>query len=234
MDDRYSETLALVRARFGTLNLRWILTGDSNALMLAPQTGPVHMAVPLGRRQAAEIRHLTAALSSLLLDTYLDGVLLNLHLIGRQVSSRQWEGTAAPNLYGAMGIPDFARGSSFAGMLLEELGSVVMLLDHHGTIQGCNQIAEEYAGCKEADVLGLEAGALFMSEQEAAASIQNIASFFSTGKAFQVERRIQTIKGPRLFKFRTRFVRSDIDPTQRLLVCAGTDVSDRDVSLILE
>lgn len=225
MEDQHSETLALVRARFGTLNLRWRFPADSDALQLGPETGSFSVAVALGPRQAAAIRALTGVPASLKMQVYLHGEVLSIHLIGRQVGANEWAGSASPNVHGMLGAAEFAQEVSFAETIRSEMDSVVILLDQDSRIQAFNALAEAYTGCKEEEVIGLQVGALFLPSKEAKASRQNVASFFVAGKTFSVERRVHTRKGQTLFHFRHRFVRSDQDPMQRLLVCVGVDLT---------
>jgi cyclic di-GMP phosphodiesterase Gmr len=68
--------------------------------------------------------------------------------------------------------------------------------------------------------------ALFMSSEAGAASSQNISGFFNQGVAYEVERRVRTVHGERLFLFRNKFVMSGSGVDEQFLICSGTDITE--------
>ncbi|MFP3435378.1 cyclic di-GMP phosphodiesterase, partial [Paraburkholderia sp. SIMBA_061] len=59
-----------------------------------------------------------------------------------------------------------------------------------------------------------------------AASSQNISGFFNQGVAYEVERRVRTVHGERLFLFRNKFVMSGSGVDEQFLICSGTDITE--------
>ncbi|CAE6868496.1 Cyclic di-GMP phosphodiesterase PdeR [Paraburkholderia nemoris] len=226
MDTHQADVLTLWREKFGTLSPRWRLPFDSNALELSPLTGPVVEAIALSAEQAKKIRSFTGITSSLTIDIRLFGQAFRFHLVGRKIDRLMWGGTGSPSINSEAVATDLARGLSFAETVLSEVNSLVVILSRNGQIQRFNRLAEEYAGLKEADVIGRNAWELFMSPDEGSASRQNIDGFFQTGEAYEVERVVKTVKGPRLFLFRNKFVRTGDREEETFLICSGIDITE--------
>lgn len=226
MIDLDDNLLSLMRVQFGTSSPRWKLDADSDALELSPLTGPVALTIALRSGQAARVRAIGGGTGAATVDAHLYGQDLRLHLVGRKVDRGVWAGTCSPSVCSESVAMDLARGLSFAETILSEVNSLVVVLTRDGRIQRFNRVAEEFAGLKEEDVIGKSAWDLFMSEEEAKASRQNIEAFFESGDPYQVERVVKTVKGPRLFLFRNKFVRTGAGEDERFLVCSGVDITE--------
>lgn len=226
MDIHEHDAITLFRATFETLSPRWQLSHDSNALELSPITGPVAATVRLSAEQAAQVRMLTGVSSSVTVDALLFERRFRLHLVGRKVDRNRWAGTASPSVNAEAVAGDLARGLSFAETVLSEVNSLVVILTRDGAIQRFNRFAEELSGLKEADVIGKNAWDLFMSDEDGSASRQNIERFFQRGEAYEVERTVKTIRGPRLFLFRNKFAQTSDRPDDTFLICSGVDITE--------
>jgi cyclic di-GMP phosphodiesterase Gmr len=224
LDD--NDLLSTMRAQFGTSSPRWRLVADSDALELSPLTGPVALAIALQSEQATRVRALGGVTGSVTVDARLYGHNLRLHLVGRKVDRGVWAGTCSPSVCSESVAIDLARGLSFAETILSEVNSLVVVLTRDGRIQRFNRVAEELAGLKEEDVIGKSAWDLFMTDEEAQASRKNIEAFFESGDPYQVERVVKTVKGPRLFLFRNKFVRTGVGEDEKFLVCSGADITE--------
>src|SRR5579864_915366 len=224
-DDQQHQTLY---AHFGTSSPCWRLSSDSNALELTADTGPgsADVAITLTVRQAGQIRRLTGITSHLTLDIKLFGEPLRLHLVGKKLASNTWAGTASAYDDTESVARDLVHGLSFAEQVVSEVNSVVVIVDRHGRIQRFNRLAEELTGVKEEDIVGRNVWALFMTTESGAASSQNITGFFNRGVAYEVERRVKTVHGERLFLFRNKFVHSGSGVDEQFLICSGTDITE--------
>jgi cyclic di-GMP phosphodiesterase Gmr len=223
-DDQHDHVLF---ARFGTSSPCWRLSSDSNALELTPETedDAATVAIALSGAQAAQIRRLTGVTSHLTMDVRLSGVALRLHLVGKKLNGSTWAGTASEYEDTESVARDLVHGLSFAEQVVSEVNSVVVIVDSKGRIQRFNRLAEELTGMKEEDVIGRNVWALFMSSEAGAASSQNISGFFRQGVAYEVERRVRTVHGERLFLFRNKFVMSGSGVDEQFLICSGTDIT---------
>ncbi|SIT46751.1 modulator of Rnase II stability [Paraburkholderia piptadeniae] len=215
-------------ARFGTSSPCWRLSSDSNALELSPETDDraATVAIALSGSQAAQIRELTGVTSHLTMDVRLHGEPLRLHLVGKKLNGSTWAGTASAFEDTESVARDLVHGLSFAEQVVSEVNSVVVIVDRNGRIQRFNRLAEELTGMKEEDVIGRSVWALFMSSEAGAASSQNISGFFNRGVAYEVERRVRTVHGERLFLFRNKFVMSGSGVDEQFLICSGTDITE--------
>ncbi|MDE1181638.1 cyclic di-GMP phosphodiesterase [Paraburkholderia sp.] len=224
-DDQREQALY---AQFGTSSPCWRLSSDSNALELTPVTGdlPASTAVPLTPQQAAQIRRLTGITSHLLLDVRLAGEPMRLHLVGKKLNSVAWAGTVSEYSDTEAVARDLVHGLSFAEQVVSEVNSVVVIVDRQGRIQRFNRLAEELTGMKEEDVIGRNVWALFMTSEAGAASSQNISGFFTHGVSHEVERKVKTVHGERLFLFRNKFVQSGSGADEQFLICSGTDITE--------
>jgi cyclic di-GMP phosphodiesterase Gmr len=224
-DDQHDQVLF---ARFGTSSPCWRLSSDSNALELTPETddNTATVAIALSGAQAAQIRRLTGVTAHLTMDVRLFGEALRLHLVGKKLNSSTWAGTASGYEDTESVARDLVHGLSFAEQVVSEVNSVVVIVDKNGRIQRFNRLAEELTGMKEEDVVGRSVWALFMSSEAGAASSQNISGFFNQGVAYEVERRVRTVHGERLFLFRNKFVMSGSGVDEQFLICSGTDITE--------
>ena len=224
-DDQHDQVLF---ARFGTSSPCWRLSSDSNALELTPETDDdkATVAIALSGAQAAQIRRLTGVTAHLTMDVRLSGEALRLHLVGKKLNSSTWAGTASAYEDTESVARDLVHGLSFAEQVVSEVNSVVVIVDKNGRIQRFNRLAEELTGMKEEDVVGRSVWALFMSSEAGAASSQNISGFFNQGVAYEVERRVRTVHGERLFLFRNKFVMSGSGVDEQFLICSGTDITE--------
>jgi cyclic di-GMP phosphodiesterase Gmr len=224
-DDQHDQVLF---ARFGTSSPCWRLSSDSNALELTPETddNTATVAIALSGAQAAQIRRLTGVTAHLTMDVRLFGEALRLHLVGKKLNSSTWAGTASAYEDTESVARDLVHGLSFAEQVVSEVNSVVVIVDKNGRIQRFNRLAEELTGMKEEDVVGRSVWALFMSSEAGAASSQNISGFFNQGVAYEVERRVRTVHGERLFLFRNKFVMSGSGVDEQFLICSGTDITE--------
>jgi c-di-GMP phosphodiesterase Gmr len=227
-DDHYDQVHDVLYARFGTNSPCWRLSNDSNALELSPVTGggPATAVIALSAQQAAQIRKLTGVTAHLMLDAHLSGVAMRLHLVGKKLNSNTWAGTASAFEDTESVARDLVHGLSFAEQVVSEVNSVVVIVDRNGRIQRFNRLAEELTGMKEEDVVGRSVWALFMSTEAGAASSQNIAGFFNQGVSYEVERKVRTVHGERLFLFRNKFVQSGSGIDEQFLICSGTDITE--------
>ncbi|WGS52989.1 cyclic di-GMP phosphodiesterase [Paraburkholderia sp. D15] len=224
-DDQHDQVLF---AQFGTSSPCWRLSTDSNALELTPVTGevPANVAIPLNPQQASQIRCLTGITSHMVVDVRLFGEPLRLHLVGKKISGNTWAGTACAYDDTESVARDLMHGLSFAEQVVSEVNSVVVIVDKHGRIQRFNRLAEELTGVKEEQIVGRNVWALFMSSEDGAASSQNIAGFFNRGVSYEVERKVKTVHGERLFLFRNKFVHSGSGVEEQFLICSGTDITE--------
>jgi cyclic di-GMP phosphodiesterase Gmr len=222
MDEQQDRDL-LVK-RLGTSSPGWRLSGDSNALEFAADSGETHISSALSSDQVAQIRCLTGVTSYLLLEVTLFGSPLRLHLIGKKVGLSTWAGTASAHTDTESVARDLSRALALAEQVVSEVNSLVAIIDRNGIVQRFNRICEEVTGMREEDVIGRSAFELFMSPDQAAQSRFNIDNFYENKRPYAVERYINTVNGPRLYTFRNTFVRSGGD--EQFLICAGTDITE--------
>jgi cyclic di-GMP phosphodiesterase Gmr len=225
-DDQHDQVLY---ARFGTSRPCWRLSADSDALDLTPLTGeaPDHVAIALNPQQASQIRYLTGATSHVVVDVRVAGEPLRLHLVGKKLDSNTWAGTASAYDDTESVVRDLAQGLWFAEQVVSEVNSVVVIVDRHGRIQRFNRLAEELSGIKEENIIGSNALALLMPSQDDAAASANFAEVFNRGVAYDVERRIKTVHGERLFLFHHQFVHSGRADDEQFLICTGRDITEQ-------
>lgn len=216
---------SLLFAYFGTRSPYWKLFADSNALQLAGVEGIPNLAVALESAQADEIRAFTGVTSHAEVDVVLFGEPQKLSLIGKKDSAYSWSGTASDYMDTPAVAKDLTHGLEFAEQVISEVNSLVVIIDHNFNILRFNRLCEEATGLREKDVIGKSAHA-FMAANERDASRSNLGQFFRDSVSYEVERTINTIKGPRLIKWRNKFVKSGSGPDERYLVCSGTDITE--------
>jgi cyclic di-GMP phosphodiesterase Gmr len=219
----------LLHAQFGTSSPCWRLSAASDALELLPLNGEAaaSLAIPLAPSQAALIRSLSGVTSHVVVDVQLADQPLRLHLIGKKLASHGWGGTASADNDTESVARALLHGLSFAEQVVSEVNSVVVIVDRHGRIQRFNRLAEELTGVKEEDIIGRDVLTLFIPSENDTAKNQNRASYFSRGESYEIERRIATVHGERLFLFRNKFVRRGSGIEDQFLICSGTDITEQ-------
>jgi cyclic di-GMP phosphodiesterase Gmr len=217
---------SILYQHFGTPRPFWRLSADSNALELSVEKGVTNIAIALTSPQADKVRALTGITASFTLDVTFYGEPVCLYLIGRKIDNQTWAGTASDFADTASVAHDLEVGLNFAEQVVSEANSVIVIIDQDGKIHRFNRLSEEYTGLREQDVIGRSAHDLFMSMEEGLASRENISSFFQHEKSYEIERWINTVKGPRLFLFRNKFVQSGSGKRQKFLICSGSDITE--------
>lgn len=222
----FDEDDCVLEVLLGTRRPCWRLGGDSNALELAAVRGLTNVSVALTSEQAEKIRALTGVTSHLLLDISLYGNAITLHLVGKKTDRREWAGTAS-DYADTLSVADaLSTGLAAAEQVVSEVNSLVVILDRNGIVQRFNRMCEEVTGMSEVDVIGRSAFELFMSPEQGSQSRTNIRQFFESRQSFEVERMINTVKGPRLFQFRNKFVHSGSGVDEEFIICSGTDITE--------
>ncbi|MFD4838904.1 cyclic di-GMP phosphodiesterase [Achromobacter sp. NPDC058515] len=216
----------ILHTHFGTHSPYWRLSADSDAIELAAVKGATNIAMALRPDQADAVRGLTGITSSVRIDISLYGDLLRLHLVGRKINPNEWAGTASAHTDTESVAKDLVEGLSFAETVVSEANSVIVIVDQNGRVQRFNKLSEEYTGKREQDIVGRSVFEMFMTREEAIASRRNIAEFYKRGQSYEVERTINTVKGPRLFLFRNKFVTSGSGEKRVYLICSGTDITE--------
>jgi c-di-GMP phosphodiesterase Gmr len=222
----FDENDAVLEVLLGTKTPCWRLGSDSNALQLAAVRGFTDVSVGLTAAQAQEIRSLTGVTSHLSLDVAFFGHPVALHLVGKKVNLTDWGGTASDYTDTLSVAEALSNGLAAAEQVVSEVNSLVVILDRNGIVQRFNRMCEEVTGTREVDVIGKSAFELFMSPDQGQESRTNIAQFFASGRSFEVERIINTIKGRRLFQFRNKFVHSGSGVDEVFIICSGTDITE--------
>ncbi|MEN4922369.1 cyclic di-GMP phosphodiesterase [Achromobacter spanius] len=217
---------SILHTHFGTHSPYWRLSADSDAIELAAVKGATNIAMALRPDQAETVRGLTGITSSVRIDISLYGELLHLHLVGRKINPNEWAGTASAHTDTESVAKDLVEGLSFAETVVSEANSVIVIVDQNGRVQRFNKLSEEYTGKREQDIVGRSVFEMFMTREEAVASRRNIAEFYKRGQSYEVERTINTVKGPRLFLFRNKFVTSGSGEKRVYLICSGTDITE--------
>lgn len=217
---------AVLEVLLATKSPCWRLRADSNALELAAIRGLADLAIPLTAEQAQTIRSLTGVTSHVLLDVSLYGHALTLHLVGKKVDTNEWAGTASDYTDTLSVAGALSSGLASAEQVVSEVNSLVVILDKNGIVQRFNRMCEEVTGMREVEVIGKSAFELFMNPDQGRESRSNIMQFFASRQSFEVERAINTVRGPRLFQFRNKFVRSGSGVDEEFIICSGTDITD--------
>jgi PAS domain S-box-containing protein len=219
-------------AQLGTSSPFWRFVLPGEELVLLSESGRILTKIKLEAIQVDEIRRLSGVASILVIDACLFGKKLQLHLIGKKINAAEWAGVAAALSDSKTVARNFTQALFFAEQIVSEVNSVVVVVNRNGDIQRFNNLAEEYTGKKEKDVVGMNAQELFMTGVEGRASRENIARFFEEGMSRDVERHVETVKGSRLFLFRNRFAPSVGWTDEKLLVCSGIDITDARADLM--
>jgi len=214
----------------GTTNPVWKFASNSCALTLSTTgeaVGPT-ISVELNTRQAERIRSLTGVTDVLIFDVQMLGKRCKLHLIGKKIGAFEWAGVAALLTDSDSVAKNSMQALAFAEGIVSEVNAIVVVLDRACTIRRFNKRAEEYTNCKEENVIGENAQALFMAPDEGKRSKENISRFFDEGRPRDVMRVIQTVSGERPFIFRNRFLRPMDAGKPELIVCSGVEVKCAD------
>ncbi|MBB5448033.1 MULTISPECIES: cyclic di-GMP phosphodiesterase [unclassified Paraburkholderia] len=219
----------VLHARFGTSSPRWSLAAASDTLELVPAHGhaAAGVAISLTSSQASQVRALSGVTSHVVVDVQLDGAPLRLHLVGKKLDCHRWGGTASADGDTESVARALLHGLSFAEQVVSEVNSVVVIVDRNGRIQRFNRLAEELTGLREEDIIGRSVWTLFMSSDDGGVSNEVSANFFNRGEPYEIERRIKTVHGERLFLFRNKFVRSGSGIEDQFLICSGTDITEQ-------
>ncbi|MGI4846748.1 MAG: PAS domain S-box protein, partial [Janthinobacterium lividum] len=210
---------------FGTASPNWQLGVDSDALLLSSDEGAARLAVPLNAAQSSLIRDFNGVTSHAAIEIAIYGAQQKLHLVGRRIDSKTWAGTASDYTDTQSVARDLSHGLAFAEHVVSEVNSLVVVIDHNSNIKRFNRLCEELTGMREEDVVGRSAHA-FMPPAEQAVSRAHVNKFFESSASYEVERSINTLKGPRKILWRNKFVQSGSGPEERYLVCSGTDVTE--------
>ncbi|MDB5839153.1 MAG: Cyclic di-GMP phosphodiesterase [Herminiimonas sp.] len=218
-------TESMLYTHFGTTSPCWRLAADSDALQLSAEDGPTMFAIGLTPEQARKIRSFNGVTTHTTIDIELFGEQQRLNLIGKRIDVTAWAGTASDYSDTQSVARDLAHGLAFAEQVVSEVNSLVVVIDHNSNIKRFNRLCEEVTGLREEDVVGRNAHA-FMPTNEQAVSRAHINQFFENASAYEVERTINTLKGPRNILWRNKFVQSGSGPEERYLVCSGTDVTE--------
>lgn len=217
---------SVLEVLLGTKRPCWRLGSDSNALELAAVRGLTNVSVALSAEQAATIRSLTGVTSHIQLDVSLFGNAIRLHLVGKKINTTDWAGTASSESDALSVAEALSHGLASAEQVVSEVNSLVVILDRNGFVQRFNRMCEEVTGWREVDVIGKSAFEMFMTADQGEQSRSNIKRFFESRQSFEVERVINTVKGPRLFQFRNKFVHSGSGVDEEFIICSGTDITD--------
>ncbi|MBB5464083.1 cyclic di-GMP phosphodiesterase Gmr [Paraburkholderia sp. Clong3] len=219
----------VLHARFGTSSPCWRLAAASDMLELVPAHGhaAVGVAISLTSSQASLVRALSGVTSHVVVDVQLDAAPLRLHLVGKKLDCHRWGGTASADGDTESVARALLHGLSFAEQVVSEVNSVVVIVDRNGRIQRFNRLAEELTGLREEDIIGRSVWTLFMSSDDGGVSNEVSANFFNRGEPYEIERRIKTVHGERLFLFRNKFVRSGSGIEEQFLICSGTDITEQ-------
>ncbi|WP_321820741.1 MULTISPECIES: PAS domain S-box protein [unclassified Burkholderia] len=212
------------RDYFGSANPVWKLSdvGSTLQLFAASDDREPKLNVRLLARQAEKIRAMKGAMSMQTMDVQIAGKSMCLHLVGKKIGPGEWAGIAASMSDGAAVAENASKALDFAESIVSEVNAIVVVLDRSGRIHRFNRRAEEYTGCKEENVIGKNAQELFMSSEEGRVSRDNIARFFEIGEAYDVQRVIETVGGPKPFLFRNRFIPSG--SKAEFIVCSGVEL----------
>ena len=224
MSNPHFESLDKIKIMFGSDVVRWRLPLDSNALELGPTGHQPTTFVALDKKQAQEVRSMGGETTSVILDVIVFGEPFTFQLLGKKVANVWWSGTATPVAKRAPSIDPLMNALSFAELVISEVNCVVAIIDMEGRIQRFNRLAEEVSGMKELDVIGASAFDLLMSEEDARESRARVSEFFLTGETYDVERTMKTVKGPRLFQLRCKFLPAQAGKT--FIVCSGIDITE--------
>jgi len=210
----------------GTTSPVWKFASGSRELKLSGSGEEIcpSVTVELNARQAERIRSLTGVTDVLIFDVMILGRRSKLHLVGKKISAYEWAGVAALLMDSESVAENSMQALAFAEGIVSEVNAIVVVLDRAGTIHRFNKRAEEYTNCKEENVIGENAQALFMAPDEGERSKDNISRFFKEGRPRDVRRVIQTANGARPFIFRNRFLRPIHDDKPELIVCSGVEV----------
>ena len=223
---QHYESLEKIKTMFGTDVLRWRLMLDSNGLELGSGEQMPATVVALEKGQAAQVRNMGGETSTVDLDLVVFGECFHLQLLGKKVAGVLWCGSATPIAKHAKNIDPLVTALSFAELVISEVNCVVAIIDCKGHIQRFNRLAEELTGMMESDVIGKSAFHLLMSEEDGTASRERVAEFFKSGETYDVERTLNTLKGPRLFQLRCKFLPMPERGGKTFLVCSGIDITE--------
>lgn len=215
------ETNSLIADMLGIARPAWVYRAGQTHLELGSEDGKSLGTVALNDEHVANIQSLAGASRAIQIESQLSGHALQLHLVGKKIGQHTWGGHAADYADVKSVARNLEDAVADSDLIVTEVNSLVAIINKDGVIQRFNRVAEEYTGYKEADVIGLDAQTMFMSAQERDASKANVSRFFEQGSPYEVERVINTVKGPRVFEFRNKLTTDG-----RFLICSGIDVTE--------
>jgi cyclic di-GMP phosphodiesterase Gmr len=157
----------------------------------------------------------------------LNGAPLRLHLVGKKLARNTWAGTASAHDDTGSVACSLVNSLAFAEQVVSEVNSVVVIVDRHGRIQRFNRLAERLMGVKEEDIIGRDVSVFFMPSAEGHVWAQDVDELFRRGVSYDVERRIETVHGERLFVFHNKFVGSGSGVDGKFMICSGTDITEQ-------
>lgn len=211
---------------FGTRNLYWKLSGDSNALELAGEKAGDILVAELPAFVADDLRTLTGVTASRIVQVELFGETFDLHLVGRKVDGNTWTGNGAQFGDTEAVARGLENSLAFAEQVVSEVNSLVIIIDSEKRIRRFNHLCEELSGVKEAQVLGKHALNLFINESHRENTLAGVNDFFQNEKTFETIRAINSKIGVRTIKWRNTIMQSGNGAKEKFLVCSGTDITE--------
>lgn len=212
-------------AHFGTGSLCWSLFSGSDLLHLQAEGQAAQLTTPLSAEHAGQLRQLSGATRSVNVDALLGSGPIRLLLVGKQIDSQAWAGTAVEDgdMLGMQRALD--AGLTFAEQVVSEVNSLVIILDREGKIKRFNRLCEEVTGFTEDQVVGRNAFDLFVDASERESSRNRVQDFFTGGEAVGSVRPINTKTGVRTIQWRNKIISSGSGVSEKYIVCSGTDIT---------
>lgn len=154
-----------------------------------------------------------------------DNGTVSFNVIGKNIGDGRWRGFA----YNATQLPELEtmllQSLKFAERIAHEVNSYVAVIDANLNIVRFNALCEELTGKKEADMIGKSAMSL-LAKADIAESTERTLDMFRTGVVTTAERTVNTVRGPRRIQWRSRFLDDEIDPSKRMIIVSGVDVTE--------
>lgn len=203
----------------------WTLSGDSNVLKIYTEkdeekVGSIRLTDAIG----SKIRSILGKVTTEEISFDISGEPLNVMLLGRKVDENKWEGYLCEKANAMLLATKLSESNSFIETILSQVNSLVAIIDQKGYFLKVNKYLEEFTGKKEADLIGKNAQSLFMSKDQAAASLKNIASFYKENVGVEVIRPI-IINGEEFQIHWRNILIKDWTCDKQYLICAGTDIT---------
>ena len=211
---------------FGTASPFFTLSSDSNSLQLSGNRDDIAtVGVPLTMAQAEQVRAMTGANSTLALEVAILGSVIKIHLVGRKIDANEWAGTVAEYGDTETVTKDLENGLTFAEQVINEVNSLVIIIDANFRVKRFNKLCEEMTGMTEEQLVGRNAHDLFMPSEVRDESKDAISGFFKNEETYEVIRPIKTRFGIRTIHWRNKLMVSGSGVSESYLVCSGTDVT---------